>query len=156
MLNEAAASQHLVCSCHRLDGKPEEPVPGMQLSRSHCESLVLTARSPQPVGCDMELCSDRGETPWSGLLGEAWLSVARLIATETNIPLPDAAAQAWALKESLRKCGAALDQHLQIKAQTPDGWTILSSGELQAATLRTSIQSLEEKVAFAFVTRQAP
>lgn len=154
-LNDAGAHQDTKCSCHRLDGKPQDcPDRGSQVSRSHCEGFVLAARSPQPLGCDMELCADRGETSWSGLLGEHWLSVAHMMATESDIPLQDAATQAWSLKESLRKCGAAFDQHLQIRAQTPDGWTILSSGPVQAATFRTSIRGLDERVAFAFVTRQ--
>jgi RNA 3'-terminal phosphate cyclase len=78
--------------------------------------------------------------------------VAQLMATETNIPLQGAATQVWALKESLRKCGAAFDQHLQISAQTSDGWTIFLSGELQATTFRTSIQGFQGEVAVAFVT----
>jgi enediyne polyketide synthase len=102
----------------------------------------------------MEQCTDRGEALWTGLLGEQWLSVARMIATETNSPLQGAATQIWTLKESLRKCGAAFDQHLQISTQTADGWTILSSGKLLGATFRASIQGFEDKVAFAFVTRQ--
>jgi len=156
-LKEAAANQETKCSCHRLDGKPEDCAnAGMQLSRSHCGSLVLTACSQQPVGCDMEQCTERGEASWTGLLGKQWLSVAQTIATETNIPLQGAATQVWALKESLRKCGASFDQHLQISTQTADGWTILSSGKLQAATCQLSIQGFEGEVAFAFVTQQAP
>jgi len=156
-LKEAAANQETKCSCHRLDGKPEDCADSrMQLSRSHCGSLILTARSQQPVGCDMEQCANRDEASWTGLLGEQWLSVAQTIATDTNRPLHDAATQVWALKESLRKCGAAFDQHLQISTQTADGWTILSSGKLQAATCQLSIQGFEGEVAFAFVTQQAP
>jgi enediyne polyketide synthase len=152
-LNEVTANQDSKCSCHRPDGKPEECiVPEIQLSRSHCGSLILTARSQQPVGCDMEQCADRDEASWAGLLNEQWLSVAQLMATEANIPLQGAATQVWALKESLRKCGAAFDQHLQISAQTSDGWTIFLSGELQATTFRTSIQGFQGEVAVAFVT----
>jgi enediyne polyketide synthase len=155
--NEDAADQKSACSCHRPDGKPEERVHiGMQLSRSYCGKLVLTAHSQQPVGCDMEQLTDRGKTTWSGLLGEQWFSVAQMIASESHISVQNAATQVWALKESLRKCGASFDQHLQIRTQTPDGWTILSSGNLQAATFRTNIQGFEDQVAFAFVTRQAP
>jgi enediyne polyketide synthase len=154
-LNEAAA-QDSKCSCHRPDGKPEEQThPEMQVSRSHCGGLILTARSLQPVGCDMEQCTDRDQTSWTGLLGEQWLSLAQMIGSGGAIPLDQSATQVWALKESLRKCGAAFDQHLQIDTQTSDGWTILLSGELQAATFATSIQGLEGRVAFAFVTRQA-
>jgi enediyne polyketide synthase len=156
-LKEAAANQDSKCSCHRLDGKPEDYAgTGMQLSRSHCGSLILTARSQQPVGCDMEQCTARDEASWAGLLGEQWLSVAQMIATETNSPLQGAATQIWTLKESLRKCGAAFNQHLQISTQTADGWTILSSGQLQAAIFRTSIQGFEDEVAFAFVSRLSP
>jgi hypothetical protein len=104
----------------------------------------------------MEQCADRGEAAWTGLLGERWLSVAQTIATETNSSLQGAATQVWALKESLRKSGAAFDQHLQINTSTADGWTIFSSGKLQAATCRLSIQGFEDEVAFAFVTRQSP
>ncbi len=152
-LNEVTANHDSKCSCHRPDGKPEECVaPGIQLSRSHCASLILIARSRQLVGCDMEQCTERDDASWTGLLGEHWLSMAQLIATESHSRLQDASTQAWTLKESLRKCGAAFDQHLQIKTQTSDGWTILSSGELQAATFRTSIQGFQGEVAFAFVT----
>jgi enediyne polyketide synthase len=155
-LNKVTANQDSKFSCHRPDGKPEEQAhPEMQVSRSHCESLILTARSQQPVGCDIEQCVDRDEASWTGLLGEQWLSVAQMLAAEGNISLQDAATQVWALKESLRKCGAAFSQHLQIQTHTSDGWTILSSGELQAATFRTSIQGFQEEFAFAFVTRQA-
>jgi enediyne polyketide synthase len=154
-LDEVTANQNSKCFCHRPDGKPEaSDHSGIQISRSHCGSLILTTRSQQPVGCDMEQCADRGESSWTGLLGEQWFSVARLVAAETNIPLQDAATQVWTLKESLRKCGAAFDQHLQLNTQTTDGWTIFSSRELWAATFRTSIQGFEERFAFAFVTRQ--
>jgi enediyne polyketide synthase len=153
-LRITASDEASVGLCHRPDGKPEECAhPDMQLSRSHCENLVLTARSPQPVGCDLEQCAGRGEASWIGLLGEQWLSVAQMIATESKIPMQDAATQVWALKESLRKCGAAFDQHLQIQTRTSDGWTIYSSGELRAATFRTFIRGWEEGFAFAFVTR---
>jgi enediyne polyketide synthase len=154
-LNEAAA-QNSKCSCHRPDGKLEEQThPEMQVSRSHCGSLILTARSQKAIGCDMEQCADRDEASWTGLLGEQWLSLAQMIASGSAIPLDQSATQVWALKESLRKCGAAFDQYLQIDTQTSDGWTILSSGELQAAIFGTSIQGFQDKVAFAFVTRQA-
>ncbi|HEY2168710.1 MAG TPA: polyketide synthase dehydratase domain-containing protein [Candidatus Angelobacter sp.] len=153
-LNEAAENQDPKCSCHRPDGKPEDCADtGVHLSRSYCGGLILTARSQQPVGCDMEQCTARDEASWAGLLGEQWLSVAQMIATETNSPLQGAATQIWTLKESLRKCGAAFDQHLQISTQTADGWTILSSGQLQAATFRTFIQGFEDEIAFAFLTR---
>jgi enediyne polyketide synthase len=155
-LNEAAANQDSKCSYHRPDGKPEEQAhPKMQVSHSHCGNLILTARSQLAIGCDMERYADRDEPSWSGLLGEQWLSVAQMIGSENDIGLDQCATQVWALKESLRKCGAAFDQHLQIQSQTSDGWTILSSGELQAATFLTSIQGFREKIAFAFVTRQA-
>ena len=154
-LNGVAANQDSKCFCHRPDGKPEEWAhSGTRLSRSHCGGLILTARSQQPVGCDMELCAERSEASWSGLLGEQWLSLAQMIETENNIPLQDAATQVWTLKESLRKCGAAFDQHLQIKTRTTDGWTILSSEGLYAATFCTAIQGLEDEVAFAFLTRK--
>ena len=155
-LHEATANQNPDSSCHRPDGKPEERAQHeLQVSRSHCGSLILTARSQQPVGCDMEQCADPDQALWPGLLGEQWLSVAQMIARDSDIPLNQAATQVWALKESLRKCGAALDQSLQIDTQTSDGWTILSSGEWQAAAFLTSIQGFQDKVAFAFVTRQA-
>jgi len=102
----------------------------------------------------MEQCAERDEALWPGLLGEQWLSVAQMIASENDSLLNQSATQVWALKESLRKCGAALDQSLQIDTQASDGWTILSSGEWQAAAFRASIQGFQEKVAFAFVTGQ--
>ena len=155
-LNELAANRGSECSYHRADGKPEEPTyPEMQVSRSHCENLILTARSQETIGCDMEECAHRDEATWTGLLGEQWLSLAQMIASGGDIPLDQSATQVWALKESLRKYGAAFDQHLQIDTQTSDGWTILSSGELQAAIFRISIQGFQDKVAFAFVRRQA-
>jgi enediyne polyketide synthase len=154
-LKKAAANQDPKCSCHRPDGEPEECADtGVQLSRSHCEGLILTARSEQPVGCDMELCADRGEASWSGLLGVHWFSLAHMIATESNIPMQDAATQVWTLKESLRKCGAAFDQHLQIQTRTFDGWTILSSEGLHAAAFCASVQGSEHQIAFAFLTRK--
>lgn len=156
-LNDAGAHQDAKCSCHRPDGRPEDCADtGLHVSRSHCGSLILTARSQQHVGCDMEQCTERDEASWRALLGEQWLSVAQVIATETSIPFQNIATQVWALKESLRKCGAAFEQHLQLNARTTDGWTVFSSGELQAATLRTSIRGLQDGVACAFVTRQAP
>jgi enediyne polyketide synthase len=153
--HEATANEDLNSSCHRPDGKPEEQAhPEMRASRSHCGSLILTVRSQESVGCDMEHCADRDEASWTGLLGEQWLSMARMIANHSDIALDQSATQVWALKESLRKCGAAFDQHLQIETQTPDGWTVLSSGELQAVTFGISIQGFQDRVAFAFVTRR--
>lgn len=155
-LNEAASKHETSGCCHRSDGKPEEQAhPEMQVCRSHCGGLILTARSQQPVGCDMERCAERDEASWAGLLGEQWLSVAQMIASGSAIPLDQSATQVWALKEGSRKCGAAFGQHLQIDTQTSDGWTILSSGKLQAATFRTSLHGFQDRVAFAFVTRQA-
>jgi enediyne polyketide synthase len=155
-LHEVRANQDSKSSCNRPDGKPEERAHReAQVSRSHCGSLILTAHSQQPVGCDMEQCAHRDEASWPGLLGEQWLSMTQMIATENDIPLDQSATQVWALKESLRKCGAALDQSLQIDTQTSDGWTILSSGEWQAATFLTTIQVFPDKIAFAFVTRRA-
>jgi enediyne polyketide synthase len=155
-LNEIAADQVSKCSCHRPDGKPEEwAQAGRHVSRSHCGGLILTARSQQHVGCDMELCADRSEESWSGLLGEQWLSLAQMIATESKIPIQNATTQVWTLKESLRKCGAAFDQHLQIQTMASDGWTILSSAGLHAATFCASLQGSEEKMAFAFLTRKS-
>jgi len=156
VLHEATANHNSDSSCHRPDGKPEERAhPEVHVSRSHCGSLILTARSQQPVGCDMEQCADRDEALWPGLLGEKWLSVAQMIASESGISLDRSAPRVRALKESLRKCGAALDQSLQIDTQTSDGWSILSSGEWQAAAFLTSIHGFKDKVAFAFVTRRA-
>ncbi len=155
-LNEVVVNQDSKCSCHRPDGKPEEQKHAeTQVSRSHCGSLVLTARSQETIGCDMEQCADRDEATWTGLLREQWFSLAKMIASGSAIPLDQSATQVWALKESLRKCGATFDQHLQIDTQTSDGWTILSSADLQAGTFATSIQGFQDKVAFAFVTRQA-
>jgi hypothetical protein len=102
----------------------------------------------------MEFCADRSEASWSGLLGEHWLSLAQMIATESNMPMQDAATQVWTLKESLRKCGAAFDQHLQIQTRTSDGWTILSAEGLHAATFRASVQGSEDRMAFAFINRK--
>lgn len=151
-LNEAAPNQDSKCSCHRPDGKPEKHS-GTHVSRSHCGGLILTARSRQPVGCDMELCANRSET-WSGLLGEHWFSLAQMMAAESNISMQDAATQVWTLKESLRKCGAAFDQHLQIQSRTSDGWTTLSSEGLHAATFRAAVQGSENAIAFAFLFRK--
>jgi enediyne polyketide synthase len=155
-LHEAKTNEDPQSSYHRPDGKPEEraDLEG-ELSRSHCGNLILTASSQQPVGCDMEQCADRNEALWPGLLGKQWLSVAQMIASESDIALDQSATQVWALKESLRKCGAAFDQSLQIDTETSDGWTILSSGKWQAATFLTSIHGFQDKVAFAFVTRRA-
>jgi len=153
-LNEAAPNQDSKCSCHRPDGKPEYCTDReMQFSHSHCGSLVLTARSENPVGCDMEFCADRSEA-WSGLLGEHWFSLAQMMAAESNIPMQDAATQVWTLKESLRKCGAAFDQHLQIQSRTSDGWTTLSSEGLHAATFRAAVQGSEYEIAFSFISRK--
>src|SRR6476646_10513590 len=86
-LKVAAAIQDSKCFSHRPDGKPEECThPGLQLSRSHCGSLVLTARSQQPVGCDLEQSANRDHAAWMGMLGESWFSVAQLMANERNIP----------------------------------------------------------------------
>jgi enediyne polyketide synthase len=155
-LHEAKTNEDPQSSYHRPDGKPEEraDLEG-ELSRSHCGNLILTASSQQPVGCDMEQCADRNEALWPGLLGKQWLSVAQMIASESDIALDQSATQVWALKESLRKCGAAFDQSLQIDTETSDGWTILSSGKWQAATFLTSIHGFQDKIAFAFVTRRA-
>lgn len=155
--NEVTEKENSGHFCHRPDGKPEAcDHSETQISRSHCGSFVLTARAKQPVGCDMEQFADRSETAWIGLLGEQWSSVAQMMGSESHISFQEAATQAWTLKESLRKCGAAFEQHLQIQKQTSDGWTIFSSGELRAATFRTSIQGLKDGLAFAFATRQEP
>jgi enediyne polyketide synthase len=139
---------------HRPDGKPEitgvnNPRP--YLSVSHCAEVTLVAAAARAVGCDVEEISGRDSRNWELLLGEQGLALARLLAGAASIPMESASAQAWTLRESLRKAGAGLSQSLSLDSATPDGWTHFAAERWTAATFHARVRESASTVALGFV-----
>ena len=76
-----------------------------------------------------------------------------VIAQQANEDIALAATRVWAASECLKKAGAMVNAPLVVTASTPDGWIGLASGILNIVTLVTSVQSGENQLAFALLTR---
>ncbi|HEY6251957.1 MAG TPA: SDR family NAD(P)-dependent oxidoreductase, partial [Candidatus Angelobacter sp.] len=142
---------------HRPDGKPE--ILGSSnfhghISLSHAGPVTLVVCANYSVGCDLEQIAPRAQAIWKELLGEESFTLATLIAEQFSIPLDIAATQAWTLKESLRKSGAAFDQSLCLEPASPDPWVSCSAGRLKAASFHARLEGLSSACALGFVVNQ--
>jgi enediyne polyketide synthase len=139
----------------RLDGKPE--VAGDRVvSVAHAGDLTLAVSAPQaqePIGCDLEPVTARGETIWQDLLGERFQLV-DVVAQAAKEDLHRAATRVWAAGECLKKAGAALDTPLTLASAHEDGWVLLSAGSLVTATYLAQIQTGPEPLVLAVAVRR--
>lgn len=128
----------------RPDGRPaasdssgSEP---FSVSASHAGELTIAVAAPGPVGCDVEPVESRSRAVWQTILGSAPLALAELVARETGGSLDLAATRVWTAIESRKKAGAAADAPLVYGASTQDGWVLLRSGALTAATFSATLR----------------
>jgi len=118
---------------HRPDGRPE--IDGEQsVSLAHAGALTLVVAAGGPVGCDLEAVVERPAPVWSGLLGAGRFALAELLARELSEDFNSAATRVWTAMESLKKAGAPVEAPLLLTKTSPDGWLMLSAGELAVAS----------------------
>jgi enediyne polyketide synthase len=143
-----------VAVVRRPDGRPEaHEHSGVQLSVSHCGDLVVATAGTGPLGCDVEAVVARPEGMWQDLLGAERLALAALIQRDGHETLDAAATRVWTAGEALKKAGASVNARLALSDQTPDGWIVLRSGALVAATYLASLRDSESRMGLAVVAR---
>lgn len=152
----------------RVDGKPD-PVAQQAVSASHCEHLTLAIshRStslaggcPPPMACDVEVVSPSGERPWQDLLGDAGLSLARLMAQDSGETLEVAVTRVWCARECLKKAGLPFDNALTLhRHQQPVVWlqshntsSLEASSPLVIATWLLTTKEMKTPIVIAILT----
>ncbi len=136
----------------RLDGKPE--VAGNQVvAAAHAGDLTLALAAPGPIGCDVEPVAARTKVVWQDLLGPQRYRLAEVIAQTTGEDVDTAATRVWSAGECMKKAGAVLHAPLVLDSTHPDGWILLSSGALWAATVVTQVHDIPDRLVLAVVVR---
>jgi enediyne polyketide synthase len=90
---------------------------------------------------------------WRDLLGPERFGLAEALAKEAGEDQDTAATRVWAASECLKKAGVMLNAPLLLTYITSEGWNILASGLLRIATLKTSVQDVEEPVVLAVLAQ---
>jgi enediyne polyketide synthase len=134
---------------HRPDGKPE--LDGASISASHGAGLSLVVTGSGRLGCDVEAVEQRTEQDWAGLLGDGLSAVRDLVMTEAGEDIDVAGTRVWCALESLRKVGLTT-RAVTVDRVDPDGWVVLSAGDVRIATWVTTVNDLSTPVAFAVLT----
>lgn len=134
----------------RPDGKPEADN-GRSVSASHAGELTLAVAGDGPVGCDLEPVATRTRSAWRRLLGSERFSLVESITREGAEALNPAATRVWAASECLKKAGATVDAPLVFLDSTDDGWVMMRSGALVAATYIAPVRGEEDDLALAIV-----
>jgi enediyne polyketide synthase len=138
----------------RPDGKPE--IIGecqAEVSAAHTGDLTLAVAGLGPIGCDLEPIVTRSPAVWRDLLGPERFGLAEALAKEAGEDQDTAATRVWAASECLKKAGVMLNAPLLLTYITSEGWNILASGLLRIATLKTSVQDVEEPVVLAVLAQ---
>ena len=91
--------------------------------------MAVAGRSP--VGCDLEVVATRQPATWSDMLGVDRFKLSEIISRETQETLDVAATRVWTSTECLKKAGAGIDAPLIFAGAAPNGWILLTSGELK-------------------------
>ncbi|HEX8095848.1 SDR family NAD(P)-dependent oxidoreductase [Jatrophihabitans sp.] len=137
---------------YRPDGKPEVDG-GIGVSSSHAAGLTFSvAGGTQPVGCDVEVVTNRSEQDWADLLGPEQYALAQLLAAERGEDLSLAATRVWGAVESLRKVGRARIESLTVGEPGADRWVNLRSGNARIATFCTTVLDVKDPVVFTMLT----
>lgn len=134
---------------YRPDGKPE--VDGASISASHGAGVSLVVTGSGPLGCDVETVARRDEEDWAGLLGRDLLRVRDLVVAESGEDAHAAGTRLWSALECLRKTGTTT-RDLTVDRISPDGWVVLSTGDVRIATWVTTLNDLPEPVVFAVLS----
>jgi enediyne polyketide synthase len=136
---------------YRPDGKPE--LDGASISASHGAGLSLVVTGEGRLGCDVEAVVQRSEQDWAGLLGDNLTGVRDLVVAEAGEDQDVAGTRVWCALESLRKAGLTT-RAVTVDRVDPDGWVVLSAGDVRIATWVTTLNDLDTPVAFAVLTGQ--
>jgi YbgC/YbaW family acyl-CoA thioester hydrolase len=155
--SEAAIQQALgkpVAIHQRPDGKPET-LTEQSVSAAHAGQVTLAVCAPGPVGCDLEPVVSRPEATWRDLLGAQKMQLAELIAREQAEDIDCAATRVWGVLEGLKKAGFTADAPLVFASRQSDGWVMLESGSLAAASYLTRVRGLAARLAVVVVAAPA-
>ena len=139
------------CVIRRADGKPET-CDGRGVSASHCGDLTMAVAGRSPVGCDLERVVTRPPEIWSDMLGVERFKLAEVISREAQETLDVAATRVWTSVECLKKAGAGMAAPLVFAGVAPNGWILLSSGELKIASCVVKRDGEKEDLAIALLT----
>jgi enediyne polyketide synthase len=124
---------------------------GVEVSASHGAGLTLAVAGRGLHGCDVEQVVERGPADWDGLLGGPNLAVRDLLAADE--PAAVAGTRVWAAVECLRKAGITT-ANLTVDRVHPDGWVLLSAGDVAVATWVTQVNGRPQPVVFAVLADQ--
>jgi enediyne polyketide synthase len=105
-----------------------------------------------PVGCDLELVTTRTPAIWSDILGAERFALAEVISREAQETLDVAATRVWTSVECLKKAGAGMTAPLVFASAAPNGWILLTSGELKIASGVVQRDGEKEALAIALLT----
>ena len=143
---------------HRPDGKPEVTgVPGpASVSISHSCKFTLLLSACSAAGCDLEKIVHRDPADWEQLLGAELFTLAQQLASASGAFIHQAAAQIWALKESLRKAGGCITQPVSFISCSAGNWARFSAGSFKVATVQAQVDEASATMAFAFVIHDKP
>ena len=140
---------------HRPDGKPEIDG-GQSVSLAHTGELTLAVAARGPLGCDLETVTERSIGAWRGMLGTERFALAEVLARELSEDFNASATRVWTAMEGLKKAGAPANTPLLLTKASPDGWLMLSAGEMAVASFVASVREVSKPVALAIVTRATP
>ena len=135
----------------RANGKPEA-CNGCDVSASHSGDLTMAVAGRSPVGCDLEVVATRSTAIWSDMLGIDRFKLAELISAETHETLDQAATRVWTAVECLKKAGAGIDAPLVLNSVAPNGWILLTSGDLKIVSGVVKRDGDSEDLAIALLT----
>lgn len=139
------------CVTRRANGKPEA-CNGRDVSASHCGDLTMAVAGRAPVGCDIELVTTRTASIWSDILGAEKFTLAEVISRETHETLDVAATRVWTSIECLKKAGTGITVPLVFASAAPNGWILLTSGELKIASGVVQRDGEKDELAVAVLT----
>ena len=112
--------------------------------------MAVAGRSP--VGCDLEVVATRPHATWSDMLGVDRFKLSEIISRETQETLDVAATRVWTSTECLKKAGAGIDAPLIFAGTAPNGWILLTSGELKIVSGVAQREGKQEELAIALLT----
>jgi len=139
------------CVIRLATGKPEA-CDGRNVSASHCGNLTMAVAGRAPVGCDLELVTTRTPAIWSDILGAERFALAEVISHEAQETLDRAATRVWTSVECLKKAGAGILAPLVFTTVAPNGWILLTSGDLKIASGVVQRDGAKEELAIALLT----
>jgi enediyne polyketide synthase len=140
----------------RPDGKPVIPNrPELALSTAHAGGLTIAVAGCSPVGCDLEIVTDRPPDAWRNLLGRERFALAERIAVEAKEDLAVAATRVWAVAEAAKKAGTSAN-HLVFHANSEDGWVTIASGSHVCATCSLVVRGISDRLVAAVLAKGDP